>query len=40
MDAAIEAGDLIDAVPDVTTFHCNVVPERVYDLGTPVPPVN
>ena len=40
MDAAIDAGELIDAVPNVTVFNCNVVPARTFDLGTPVPPVD
>ena len=40
MDAALDAGDLIDAVPGVTIFNCNVVPARTFNLGTPVPPVD
>jgi len=37
MDAAMEAGDLVDAIPDVTVFNCNVVPEKVWDRGKPLP---
>jgi len=40
MDTAIDNGDLVDVLPDVTVFNCNVVPQRVWDRGTPLPPVN
>ena len=40
MDAALDAGDLIDAVPDVTIFNCSVVSARTFNRGTPVPPVD
>lgn len=40
MDDAIKNGDLVDAVPDVTVFNCSVVPARVFNRGTPLPPVN
>jgi len=40
MDHALDAGDLIDAVPSVTIFNCSVVPARTFNRGTPVPPVD
>ena len=40
MDDAIERGDLVDAVPDVTVFNCNVVSSATYNRATPVTPVD
>ena len=40
MDAAIDAGDLYEAIPNVTIFNCSVVPFKTFSRGTPVPPVD
>lgn len=40
MDAAIDAGDLYEAIPNAAIFNCNVVPASTFNRGTPVPPVD
>jgi hypothetical protein len=37
MDAAIDAGDLFEAIPNATVFNCSVVSPKTFTRGTPVP---